>query len=102
MTTATWPPQPAPYARERGHLDYLLNRFVADNPGVGHAAAVSGDGLPIAVSSNLAGDVRDQMCATASGLTSLGLGMAGFMGTRDPQTIVVTYPEGWVLVLRVS
>jgi predicted regulator of Ras-like GTPase activity (Roadblock/LC7/MglB family) len=85
---------------QKQHLDFLLNDFCAQVPGVSHAIAVSGDGIPLSASKQVGADVRDQLAAAASGLMSLGAGVANLMQAGVPNHIAVNLDAGWVFVQR--
>jgi predicted regulator of Ras-like GTPase activity (Roadblock/LC7/MglB family) len=57
-------------------LDWLLNGFVQRTAGVRHTIAVSGDGLLIAASRDLAPERAEQLAAVVSGVVSLAQGVA--------------------------
>jgi uncharacterized protein len=57
-------------------LDWLLNGFVQRTAGVRHTVAVSGDGLLIAASQELAPERAEQMAAVVAGVVSLAQGVA--------------------------
>jgi predicted regulator of Ras-like GTPase activity (Roadblock/LC7/MglB family) len=83
-------------------LNWLLNTFVRNTPGVAHAIVVSSDGLLLAVSDRLDLDRADQLSAIASGLASLAEGGARlFDGGRSSQT-VVEMQQGFLFVVSIS
>jgi uncharacterized protein len=57
-------------------LDWLLNGFVQRTAGVRHTVAVSGDGLLIASSQELAPERAEQIAAVVAGVVSLAQGVA--------------------------
>jgi predicted regulator of Ras-like GTPase activity (Roadblock/LC7/MglB family) len=57
-------------------LDWLLNGFVQRTAGVRHTVAVSGDGLLLAASRELAPDRAERLAAVVSGVVSLAQGVA--------------------------
>jgi uncharacterized protein len=57
-------------------LDWLLNGFVQRTAGVRHTVAVSGDGLLIAASQELAPERAEQIAAVVAGVVSLAQGVA--------------------------
>src|SRR5690349_18384894 len=57
-------------------LDWLLNGFVQRTAGVRHSIAVSGDGLLIASSPELAPERAEQIAAVVAGVVSLAQGVA--------------------------
>lgn len=100
IATALAPNQPSPQALQ--NLGYLLDEFCQQQPGVNHALAVAGDGFPLSSSSNVGVDVRDQLCASVSGLTGMANGMAKLLRSGSPQDIVINFADGWLLVQRPS
>ncbi len=63
-------------SKEAQNLNWLVNNFVRNVPGVAHAIVVSSDGLLMAVSDRLDRARADQLSAVASGLASLTHGAA--------------------------
>src|SRR6266516_2106683 len=63
-------------SKEAQNLNWLVNNFVRNVPGVAHAIVVSSDGLLMAVSDRLDRARADQLSAVASGLASLTQGAA--------------------------
>jgi predicted regulator of Ras-like GTPase activity (Roadblock/LC7/MglB family) len=57
-------------------LDWLLNGVVQRTAGVRHTVAVSGDGLLLAASRELAPDRAERLAAVVSGVVSLAQGVA--------------------------
>ena len=57
-------------------LDWLLNGFVQRTAGVRHTVAVSGDGLLLASSQELAPERAEQIAAVVAGVVSLAQGVA--------------------------
>jgi uncharacterized protein len=64
------------HERGSGQLDWLVNDFTRDTPGVLHALVVSGDGLLLASSAHVDVALGDQLSAATSGLVSLSRGAA--------------------------
>jgi predicted regulator of Ras-like GTPase activity (Roadblock/LC7/MglB family) len=70
-------------------LNWLISGFADRTPGVAHAALVSADGLPLAISRDLPRDRADQLAAVTAGLTSLMQGASRiFEGGPVTQTVV--------------
>ena len=90
-------------------LAALVTAFADQVPEVAHAAVVSAEGLPVAVSRGLPPDRADQLAAATAGLTSLMQGAARiFEGGPVAQTvvqmergvlIVMALPQGAVLAV---
>jgi len=87
---------------EARNLNWLVQNFAKDTPGVAHAIVVSADGLPIALSERLDRAKADQLAAIASGLASLTQGAARcFEGGLVKQT-VVEMDRGFLFVMSIS
>ncbi|MEU6713606.1 roadblock/LC7 domain-containing protein [Nonomuraea purpurea] len=84
------------------NLDWLITDFVQSVPGVAHAALVSADGLPLAISAGFPPARADQLAAIASGLASLTQGAATlFSGGKLIQT-VIEMQRGLMLNMAIS
>jgi predicted regulator of Ras-like GTPase activity (Roadblock/LC7/MglB family) len=83
-------------------LDWLLASFASQVPDVAHALAVSGDGLRLAASPNLATDQVDHLAAVISGLASLTVGAARFMSAGRVRQQIVDMDEGVLLIMSVG
>jgi predicted regulator of Ras-like GTPase activity (Roadblock/LC7/MglB family) len=83
-------------------LAALVTSFADGVPEVAHAAVVSAEGLPVAVSPGLPPDQADQLAAVTAGLTSLMQGAARiFEGGPVAQT-VVQMERGVLIVMSLS
>jgi predicted regulator of Ras-like GTPase activity (Roadblock/LC7/MglB family) len=83
-------------------LDWLLASFASQVPDVAHALAVSGDGLRLAASPDLATDQVDHLAAVISGLASLTVGAARFMSAGRVRQQIVDMDEGVLLIMSVG
>ncbi|HZC99747.1 MAG TPA: roadblock/LC7 domain-containing protein [Actinomycetes bacterium] len=83
-------------------LNWLLNTFVRNTPGVAHAIVVSADGLLIAVSDRLDLDSADQLSAIASGVASLAEGGARLFDAGHASQTVVEMQKGFLFVMSIS
>ena len=86
----------------QGQLDWLLNDFIRDTPGVLHALVVSGDGLPLAVSGNVDAVLGDQLSAATSGLVSLSRGAAQLLNLAPVSQIVIEMASGYLFATSIS
>jgi uncharacterized protein len=87
---------------EARNLNWLVDNFAKNTPGVAHAMVVSADGLPLAVSNRLDRPKADQLAAIASGLASLTQGAAVcFQGGPVKQT-VVEMEQGFLFIMSIS
>ncbi len=85
-----------------GQLDWLLDEFVRDTPGVVHGVVVSGDGLRLATSPGVGPALGDQLAAAASGLVSLGRGTAQLLGTGAVTQTILEMTGGYLFVTSVG
>ncbi|WP_431914679.1 roadblock/LC7 domain-containing protein [Nonomuraea jabiensis] len=84
------------------NLDWLITDFARSVPGVAHAAVVSSDGLPLAVSAGFPPERAEQLAAVASGLASLTQGAATlFEGGPVIQT-AIEMQHGLMLNVSIS
>jgi predicted regulator of Ras-like GTPase activity (Roadblock/LC7/MglB family) len=83
-------------------LNWLLNTFVRNTPGVAHAIVVSSDGLLIAVSDRLDLDRADQLSAVACGVASLAEGGARLFDAGEVRHTVVEMQAGFLFVMSIS
>ncbi|MGH3429364.1 MAG: roadblock/LC7 domain-containing protein [Mycobacteriales bacterium] len=83
-------------------VNWLIESFVQQVPGIAHAVVVSSDGLLMASSAALPRDRADQLAAIAAGVASLTHGAANiFEGGRVSQT-VVEMESGFLIVMAIS
>lgn len=83
-------------------LDFLLDRFVQETPGVRHAQTVSADGMHLASSRGIDATQADQFAAIASGLASLTDSAADTFGMHPVVRQAIETANGWILVARVN
>lgn len=81
---------------------YLLDNMVSNVNGIGHALAVSGDGLKIAWSRGLPEELADQLSAFTSGLASLTQGAARLTNGGVVEQTVVEMSGGYVIVMAID
>jgi predicted regulator of Ras-like GTPase activity (Roadblock/LC7/MglB family) len=88
--------------KDASTFSWLLARFVSDTDGVGHAIAVSSDGLLIASSAAIERAPAERLAAVASGITSLADGVSrGFsMGTVNQ--VIIEMAGGYLFVCAIS
>ena len=89
-------------SKEAQNLNWLVNNFVRNVPGVAHAVVVSSDGLLMAVSDRLDRARADQLAAVASGLVSLTQGAARCFDAGGVVQTVVEMDRGIVLLMSIS
>ncbi len=77
-----------------------VEHFVASVPGVRHAA-VSADGLLVAMSRRLSRTQADQLAAIASGLTSLTRGAARCFDHGAVNQVMVEMSQGFLFVMSI-
>lgn len=87
---------------EANNVNWLVNNFVNQVPGVADAVVVSSDGLPIASSSGLDRDSIDRFSAVASGLIGLSYGAAGRFGGGAVTEVIVEMENAFLFVTGIS
>ncbi len=83
-------------------IDWMLNRFVEETPGVLCTQTVSADGMDLAHSTAMTQMQADQMGAIASGLASLTESAAESFGILPVVRQVIEAAGGWILITRIS
>jgi predicted regulator of Ras-like GTPase activity (Roadblock/LC7/MglB family) len=87
---------------EAQEFNWLLTEFAASTPGVGHAIAVSSDGLLIAASQHLERDGADRLAAITSAFVSLANGASRVYDLAGTNKVVVDYEQGYLLVSSIG
>lgn len=87
---------------EANNVNWLVNNFVNQVPGVSDAVVVSSDGLPIASSNGLDRDSIDRFSAVASGLIGLSYGAAGRFGGGAVTEVIVEMENAFLFVTGIS
>ncbi|MEM7274815.1 MAG: roadblock/LC7 domain-containing protein [Actinomycetota bacterium] len=87
---------------EASNVNWLVNNFVDQVPGVSEAVVVSSDGLPIASSAGLDRDAVDRFSAVASGLIGLSYGAAGRFGGGAVTEVIVEMEHAFLFVTGIS
>lgn len=86
----------------QGQLDWLVNGFIRDTPGVLHALVVSGDGLLLASSDSVDAVLGDQLSAATSGLVSLSRGAAQLLNLAPVSQTIVEMVGGYLFATSIS
>ena len=86
----------------RQDLDWLITDFTARVADVAHAAVVSADGVPLAVSEGIPGFFAEQLAAITAGLVSLMQGAARIFEAGQPLQALVEMDGGLMLVKAIS
>ena len=86
----------------RQDLDWLITDFTSRVVDVAHAAVVSADGVPLAVSENIPGVFAEQLAAITAGLVSLMQGAARIFEAGQPTQALVEMDGGLMLVKAIS
>ena len=86
----------------RQDLDWLITDFTSRVVDVAHAAVVSADGVPLAVSENIPGAFAEQLAAITAGLVSLMQGAARIFEAGQPTQALVEMDGGLMLVKAIS
>lgn len=89
-------------SNEADNVNWLVNSFVEQAPGVSEAVVVSSDGLPIAASTGLDRDAVDRFAAVASGLIGLSYGAAGRFGGGAVTEVIVEMEHAFLFVTGIS
>jgi uncharacterized protein len=85
-----------------GQLDWLVDDFARRVSGVTQALVVSGDGLRLAVSSEVDPAQADQLAAVVSGLTSLTRGAAQCFRAEPVRQTIVEMAGGYLFVTSIA
>lgn len=80
---------------------FLLDEL-CEVQGIDHSVAVSGDGLVMAASSQLAKDHADQVAAITSGLSSLTSGACRLMNAGAVESTVVDMSGGVMIIMTIN
>jgi uncharacterized protein len=83
----------------RHDLDWLISDFTARVADVAHAAVVSADGVPLALSDDIPDDFGQQLAAITSGLASLVAGAARIFEAGLPVQTMCEM-EGGVMIIK--
>ena len=86
----------------RQDLNWLVSDFAARVADVAHAAVVSADGVPLALSEAIPGAFAEQLAAITSGLASLMQGAARIFEAGTPTQALVEMQFGLMLVKSIS
>ncbi len=86
----------------RQDLNWLVTDFAARVADVAHAAVVSADGVPLALSDEIPDVFAEQLAAITSGLASLMQGAARIFEAGPPTQALVEMEGGLMLVKSIS
>lgn len=86
----------------RRDLNWLVRDFTARVPDAVHAAVVSADGVPLALSDRIPEYFAAQLAAITCGLTSLIMGAARIFEAGLPTRALVEMEGGLMLVKAIS
>ena len=86
----------------RQDLDWLVSDFATRVADVAHAAVVSADGVPLAMSDAIPQAFAEQLAAITSGLASLMQGAARIFDAGPPTQALVDMQGGLMLVKSIS
>lgn len=86
----------------RQDLNWLVSDFAARVADVAHAAVVSADGVPLALSDAIPSVFAEQLAAITSGLASLMIGAAKIFEAGTPSQALVEMEYGLMLVKSIS
>jgi len=77
----------------RQDLNWLVSEFAVRVADVAHAAVVSADGVPLALSEDIPEEFSEQLAAITSGLASLMQGAARIFEAGMPSLAVLASPD---------
>jgi uncharacterized protein len=86
----------------RQDLNWLISDFAARVGDVAHAAVVSADGVPLALSEQIPGVFAEHLAAITSGLASLMLGAARIFEAGTPTQALVEMEFGLMLIKSIG
>ncbi len=86
----------------RQDLNWLVSDFAMRVADVAHAAVVSADGVPLALSEDIPAEYSEQLAAITSGLSSLMQGAARIFEAGFPTQALVEMQGGLMLVKSIS
>ncbi len=86
----------------RQDLSWLVTDFAQRVPDVAHAAVVSADGVPLALSEDIAAGSAEYLAAITSGLVSLMDGAARIFQAGPPSRALVEMQSGLMLLKVIS
>ena len=86
----------------RHDLNWLISDFTARVADVAHAAVVSADGVPLALSDDIPDDFGEQLAAITSGLASLVAGAARIFEAGLPVQALCEMDGGLMIIKAVS
>jgi predicted regulator of Ras-like GTPase activity (Roadblock/LC7/MglB family) len=81
-------------------LDWLVTDFTRRVPDAAHAAVVSADGVPLAISEYIPRDFAERLAVITCGLASLMLGAAQIFEAGPPTQALVEM-EGGLMLLKI-
>jgi predicted regulator of Ras-like GTPase activity (Roadblock/LC7/MglB family) len=84
----------------RQDLDWLVTDFTRRVPDAAHAAVVSADGVPLAISEYIPRDFAERLAVITCGLASLMLGAAQIFEAGPPTQALVEM-EGGLMLLKI-
>jgi predicted regulator of Ras-like GTPase activity (Roadblock/LC7/MglB family) len=86
----------------RQDLNWLVNDFTSRVMDAAHAAVVSADGVPMALSQDIPAEAVEQFAAIVSGLSSLATGAARIMSGGQPVQTLVEMEAGLMIIMMIS
>jgi predicted regulator of Ras-like GTPase activity (Roadblock/LC7/MglB family) len=86
----------------RRDLNWLVTDFTTRVADIAHAAVVSADGVPLALSEHIPAGLAGQLAAITSGLTSLMQGAARLFDAGQPVKALVDMERGLMFVTAIS
>jgi predicted regulator of Ras-like GTPase activity (Roadblock/LC7/MglB family) len=86
----------------RQDLNWLVSDFAGRVADVAHAAVVTADGVPLAMSETIPAEFTEQLAAITSGLASLMQGAARIFEAGPPTQALIEMESGLMLIKTIS
>ncbi|MFD0483005.1 roadblock/LC7 domain-containing protein [Kineococcus sp. GCM10028916] len=83
-------------------VNFLLERFVSQTPGVEQAIGVSSDGLLMTMRADLDRADADKLAATVSGLTTLAVSASRLLHKGPLSQVITEFGQGYLLVSSIA
>lgn len=83
-------------------LQWAIDRFVHETPGVVSAQTVSADGMFLAAAGSIDDVGGDQMAAICAGVVSLTDAAAGLHNVEPVKRMLIEAAGGWIILSRIN
>jgi uncharacterized protein len=88
--------------REPADFAWLVQQFVDEVPGVGHAVVVSADGLQLVASRDVGRDLGDSLSALTATLLATADQTGQLLGMGTSEYLTIRLPRGHLLFMRIN